>query len=475
MPTRWLLAAGASSAQMVEMPAYQLLAEKDTRSGKAHPSTSNAANQPYTSFEFWYPLKLLPTPTTQNFDRFKDCQRISMCGRARCTLGESELSSAASTSPNQWVDMQTYQPSYNVAPGTCLPVVICHPSTGNNIHSMTWGLIPSYTKHDSKVDHWRMFNARSEDLQDRPAFRRLLRGGRCIVLVDGFFEWASEGGLKQPYLVSLQPQNPNSNNNNNNNNSKRIRVMHLAGLYDSWHQPDGRVLNSFAILTTDVSPKLRWLHNRMPVVLSSEQARLQWLEPKTEVSAKTFAGLFEPYNGDDVVWWPVSSRMNKLGVDGPECCQEVARAVKQHAGDIGALFKRRACQSFSENAPQADSMKGCIAAKRGLVDELDVAKQADNSNSCMIDPAIRVRTDTGWALDKCESQKKHTPRHPTTSPDQGNGSKRVSTGTSNFSSKRSKRSSTQSPGKQSSLLSFFNAKPPKCSGNSSKKHSDIKT
>ena len=50
-----------------------------------------------------------------------------------------------------------------------------------------WGLVPSYTKPDAKPDYFRMFNARSDDM--KPVFTRLLKQRRCIVLLNGFYEW----------------------------------------------------------------------------------------------------------------------------------------------------------------------------------------------------------------------------------------------------------------------------------------------
>ena len=36
----------------------------------------------------------------------------------------------------------------------------------------------------------RMFNARSETVHEKSVFGRLLSGKRCIVLLNGFYEWA---------------------------------------------------------------------------------------------------------------------------------------------------------------------------------------------------------------------------------------------------------------------------------------------
>jgi len=55
---------------------------------------------------------------------------------------------------------------------------------------MTWGLVPSWTKQGEKLDFFRMFNARSETVPDKSVFNRLLAHKRCVVLMNGFYEWA---------------------------------------------------------------------------------------------------------------------------------------------------------------------------------------------------------------------------------------------------------------------------------------------
>lgn len=63
------------------------------------------------------------------------------------------------------------------------------------------------------------FNARSETVTEKPIFSRLLPQQRCVVILDGFYEWkADAGGKKQPYYVSFGEG----------------EVMRMAGLYDVW-------------------------------------------------------------------------------------------------------------------------------------------------------------------------------------------------------------------------------------------------
>ena len=129
------------------------------------------------------------------------------------------------------------------------------------IQSMVWGLIPSFTKKGSKPDPWRMFNARCETASQLASFRRLVPHRRCIVLMNGFYEWRKEGiNGKVPYYVHFSGGEP----------------MAMAGLYDCWEGPEGRIY-SYTILTCPSSRKLEWLHDRMPVILGDRKSRDLWL------------------------------------------------------------------------------------------------------------------------------------------------------------------------------------------------------
>lgn len=127
-----------------------------------------------------------------------------------------------------------------------------------------------------------MFNARSETLETSSVFNRLLkRKNRCVVFMDGFYEWKKdETGQKQPYYMSFGD-----------------RPIMMAGLYDVHYGPkdmkDAMPLPTVTIITTSVNKlhlyfevllpltqsneSLSWLHDRMPVILD-EQGVNTWLD-----------------------------------------------------------------------------------------------------------------------------------------------------------------------------------------------------
>jgi putative SOS response-associated peptidase YedK len=142
--------------------------------------------------------------------------------------------------------------------------------------TMRWGLVPSYTRPDEAPNFYRMFNARADTAADKPVFSRLLGRRRCVVLLNGYYEWKQEGShgtaVKQPYYLHAAAASgaPEAD--------APEALLRAAGLYDRWQGPEGsEPLYTVTILTKDAAPDLRWLHDRMPVFLRSEEEERAWL------------------------------------------------------------------------------------------------------------------------------------------------------------------------------------------------------
>jgi len=148
-------------------------------------------------------------------------------------------------------------PNSNISPGQNVPVVL-NPIT-REVKMFRWGLVPGWAK-DPKIGY-KMFNARAETLTEKPSFRKLLPRRRCLILADGFYEWKEINGKKYPFYFTLIDQKP----------------FTFAGLWDTWQKPEGEVLYSCTLITTEPNELLSQYHNRMPVILGKDQ-RWQWLE-----------------------------------------------------------------------------------------------------------------------------------------------------------------------------------------------------
>ncbi|XP_024543738.1 embryonic stem cell-specific 5-hydroxymethylcytosine-binding protein-like isoform X1 [Selaginella moellendorffii] len=263
-----------------------------------------------------------------------------MCGRARCTLAPDAVGAACGFGDCQLrlIDHDRYRPSYNVSPGAYLPVVHYEAKDDGEalpvVQAMKWGLVPSFTKKNEKPDHYRMFNARSETVREKTSFSRLLPAKRCLVSVEGFYEWKKDGSKKQPYYIHFQDERP----------------LVFACLYDSWQDAEGDTLFTFTILTTRVSKRLEWLHDRMPVILASDDATKAWLELGCSLD-DVFRKFVQPYERPNLVWYPVTSAMGKPSFNGPDCIKEIKQ---QKVNDISRFFKRKPQESNPNAATGQD-------------------------------------------------------------------------------------------------------------------------
>lgn len=281
-----------------------------------------------------------------------------MCGRARCTLRPDNIARACNlnTLPTQNIQMDRYRPSYNVSPGANLPVVRRGGGTEGEeaiVHCMKWGLVPSFTKKSEKPDHYKMFNARSESVCEKASFRRLVPKNRCLVAVEGFYEWKKDGSKKQPYYIHLKDGRP----------------LVFAALFDSWANSEGEILYTCTILTTSSSSALQWLHDRMPVILGDKESTDAWLNGS---SSSQFNTVLKPYEDPDLVWYPVTQAMGKPSFEGPECIKEIQ--LKNEQRPISKFFSTKGIKNeqglsnepVKSNLPQSLKEEPAIENSTGL-------------------------------------------------------------------------------------------------------------
>jgi putative SOS response-associated peptidase YedK len=217
-----------------------------------------------------------------------------MCGRFSQERPASELAEIFAAEPLA----EELGPRWNVAP-TDEAFVVVQRAERRAIVAYRWGLIPHWAE-TAKVAS-RMFNARSETLGRSPAFADALRRKRCIVPVDGFYEWQRTGARRQPFTIRRDDGRP----------------LALAGLWSGWRDPArDQVVRTFTIVTTGPNDQMAGLHDRMPVVLT-ESSWDRWLDPELADPGE-LNGLFEPT--DEVVLRiePVSDLVNNVRNDGPE-------------------------------------------------------------------------------------------------------------------------------------------------------------
>jgi putative SOS response-associated peptidase YedK len=152
--------------------------------------------------------------------------------------------------------------NYNIAP-TQEILAIVRRDNKNYLEKLHWGLVPFWAK-DISIGA-RMINARAETVHSKPSFRNAFKQRRCLILSDGFYEWAGDEGHKQPYFLTLAEERP----------------FAFAGIWEIWD--DQKKLSSgyrsCAIITTAASDTMRPIHHRMPAILKPGVYQ-EWLDPK---------------------------------------------------------------------------------------------------------------------------------------------------------------------------------------------------
>ena len=220
-----------------------------------------------------------------------------MCGRFRLGKGREALKEYFGAEADLY-----WSPRYNIAPTQPIPTVRQNPSKpARKLSLMRWGLIPYWAK-DPSIGY-KLINARSETAASRPAFGDALKGRRCLIPADGFYEWKKLPKAKQPFCFVLQDES----------------IFAFAGLWDRWRDPHGNAIESCSILTTSPNDLLAGVHDRMPVILPPDDYDL-WLDPgfkdMQEVSA-----LLKPFRAGLLRGYPVSTRVNVVDNDDPLCAE----------------------------------------------------------------------------------------------------------------------------------------------------------
>jgi putative SOS response-associated peptidase YedK len=180
---------------------------------------------------------------------------------------------------------------YNAAPRQDLLIIRRNPRTGErSLEPITWGLIPSWSR-DPKGGR-RPINVKAETITSS-IFRDTYRLRRCIVPVDGFFEWQATKDGKQPYAVAMKNGAP----------------FGLAGLWENWKSPSGEWVRTFAVITVATNTLLARIHDRMPAILRPEDYEV-WLGPDADPRDVLVTFPSEPMR-----MWPISQRVNSFRND----------------------------------------------------------------------------------------------------------------------------------------------------------------
>lgn len=231
-----------------------------------------------------------------------------MCGRYAAARDVVEV--GAWFHAEQLPDLEL-PPRYNVAPTAKSYIVLEHDGA-RMVETAQWGLVPSWSKDASRGS--RMINARSETVAQKPAYRSAFKRRRCLVPVDGYYEWqvgaAGTRAPKQPFFIHARNRD----------------LLALAGLYEDWHGPDGR-LRTFTVLTQEPPSWLGRVHDRMPVIVHSDMWQ-PWLSPTTEeADLDDLLVHITQLSAHGLEAYPVTPLVNRATHEGPQLTESVGPPV----------------------------------------------------------------------------------------------------------------------------------------------------
>jgi len=176
-----------------------------------------------------------------------------MCGRFALTVTPELLKKVFG-----YEELPNFPPLTNISP-TQPVVTITQDHQKRHFQLMRWGFIPSWVK--DPADFPLLFNARSETVSEKPAFRTVIRHRRCLIPASGFYEWLNDGKVKVPFLIAMKDRSP----------------LALAGIWETYSGGDGSEIDTVAIITTSANAEVAPLHNRMPAIILPPDFSL-WLD-----------------------------------------------------------------------------------------------------------------------------------------------------------------------------------------------------
>ena len=232
-----------------------------------------------------------------------------MCGRFAVTTNPARLAEQIDALNETGADAG---PNYNVAPTSDVAVVVARhdepddPAT-RRLRLMRWGLLPSWVKADADgrpIAKAQLINARAESVTTSPAYRAAAAHKRCLVPMDGYYEWKPnpenpKRGRKTPYFFFRPDGKP----------------LFAAGLWSVWKPAkEARGLLTCTIVTTEAMGEFASVHDRMPLMLA-EHDWDRWLNPDGPAPKDLLDG---PADAGPMAMREVPTLVNRVANNGPE-------------------------------------------------------------------------------------------------------------------------------------------------------------
>ncbi|MDK9701455.1 MAG: SOS response-associated peptidase [bacterium] len=202
-----------------------------------------------------------------------------MCFRIALIAPDADtIAKTAGAVVDEWGD-EGWKPRYNIAITSKHPLIV---RQGAVLHlsPATWGR-PSAKGITA--------NTRSDTLLNSDIYSKQLLRKPCIIPASGFYEWKKVGKARYPYHIQRKDKS----------------LLWLAGIY--WNDTP---YSQFSIITTNANQQMIPLHDRMPLILTTEEFG-DWFDSPLQ-------RLHEEHSVE-LIFTPVSQRVNSVQNDGPDC------------------------------------------------------------------------------------------------------------------------------------------------------------
>ncbi len=228
-----------------------------------------------------------------------------MCGRYAANRDTGSLTEVFNIKK---LPEQILEPNYNISPTTNSYVVTQDINEERILNVMSWGLIPAWAKDNSMMA--KMINARFETVEEKPSFRSAFVKRRCIIPMDGYYEWfrpEDPKEKKQPYFIK----------------AKDKPLLAVAGIYETWKNPskENEILTTFSVITTDAKLGLETIHDRMPVIVPDKNWTA-WLDPNFQNRDEIKRLIVMPPQGY-FEYFKVGFEVNNARNNGPELMKAI--------------------------------------------------------------------------------------------------------------------------------------------------------
>ncbi|QLQ78114.1 hypothetical protein HG537_0A03610 [Torulaspora globosa] len=274
-----------------------------------------------------------------------------MCGRYAIAYSSEELPSHFQSQhlpvEPRLAKGEHHDRSYNVAPTSDGAV---YRAKDHELRYMKWGLVPHWTKSVKDFKTYKTFNARVENLQESRMWAQCCQNKRCVIPLNGYYEWVTKGKKKIPYYVVR----------------KDGKLAFVAGLYDYLESED---LWTYSIITAKAPKELTWLHTRMPVILEpGSEAWDTWMDPeKTDWTQEELDELLAAnYDDKMLAVYQVSEEVNKVGSSSESMVKPIFKEDKDkfklerfpEEEEGGEAEGEPATKRFKAEAKEPESGKG---------------------------------------------------------------------------------------------------------------------